>query len=148
MCEAIWCYGAGMSGSTDNIEGVARAICAKVLARDGKSDEKLTAEVDMYWHVVAAEDWQNAAALSVLCTIPDDELPETRRGLASTMFVWRILWPLSRFGLLEYRGPRGDAGRDLAQERPVRPLPVVRCPAFGQPRIGPGRDRRFVVEAS
>ena len=42
-----------------------------------------------------AEDWQNAAALTALCTIPDDEIPETRRMLASTMFVWRILWPLS-----------------------------------------------------
>ena len=44
-----------MAGSTKNIEGVARAVCAKVLARDGKSDEKLAAEVDMYWHIVAAE---------------------------------------------------------------------------------------------
>ena len=52
-----------------------------------------------------AEDWQNAAALTALCTIPDDEIPETRRMLASTMFVWRILWPLRWFGLLESRGP-------------------------------------------
>ena len=53
-----------------------------------------------------AEDWQNTAALTALCTIPDDELPETRRGPASTMFVWRILWPLRWFGLLKYRGPK------------------------------------------
>ena len=51
-----------------------------------------------------AEDWQNAAALTALCTIPDDAIPQTRRRLASTMFVWRILWPLHWFGLLEYRG--------------------------------------------
>ena len=52
-----------------------------------------------------AEDWQNAATLTALCTIPDDALPDTRRSLACTMFVWRILWPLRWFGLLEYRGP-------------------------------------------
>ena len=34
-----------------------------------------------------AEDWQNAAALTALCTIPDDAIPQTRRRLASTMFV-------------------------------------------------------------
>ena len=53
-----------------------------------------------------AGHWHNAAALTALCTIPDDELPETRRRLASSMFVWRILWPLRWFGLLEYRGPK------------------------------------------
>ena len=44
-----------MSGSTENVKPVARAICEKVLARDGKSDEKLAAEVDTYWHIVAVE---------------------------------------------------------------------------------------------
>ena len=44
-----------MAGSTKNIEGVARVVCAKVLARDGKSDQKLATEVDIYWHIVAAE---------------------------------------------------------------------------------------------
>ena len=64
-----------------------------------------------------AEDWQNAGALTALCTIPDDELPETRRGAASTMFVWRILWPLRWFGLLEYRGP--EEARDVAWRKSV-----------------------------
>ena len=64
-----------------------------------------------------AEDWQNAGALTALCTIPDDELPETRRGAASTMFVWRILWPLRWFGLLEYRGP--EETRDVAWRKSV-----------------------------
>ena len=59
-----------------------------------------------------AEDWQNAPALTALCTNPDDELPETCRGSASSMFVWRILWPLHWFGLLEYRGP--EETRDVA----------------------------------
>ena len=93
-----------------------------------------------------AKDWQNAAALTALCTIPDDELPETRRGAASTMFVWRILWPLRWFGLLEYRGPEEARERGMAQERPVRPLPVVRCPAIGQPRIEPLRGPVLVRE--
>ena len=64
-----------------------------------------------------AEDWQNAASLTALSTIPDDELPETRRGLASTMFVWRILLPLRWFGLLEYRGP--EETRDVAWRKSV-----------------------------
>ena len=70
------------------------------------------------WSLSAvAEDWQNAGALTALCTIPDDELPETRRGAASTMFVWRILWPLRWFGLLEYRGP--EETRDVAWRKSV-----------------------------
>ena len=64
-----------------------------------------------------AEEWQNAGALTALCTIPDDELPETRRGAASTMFVWRILWPLRWFGLIEYRGP--EETRDVAWRKSV-----------------------------
>ena len=43
-----------MAGSTGNIEAVARAVCAKSLAHDGKSAEKLAMDVEMYWHVVAA----------------------------------------------------------------------------------------------
>ena len=43
-----------MIGSTDNIEAVARAVCAKTLGHDGKSEEKLAADVEMYGHVVAA----------------------------------------------------------------------------------------------
>ncbi len=37
------------------MEAVARAICSKTLARAGKSEEELAFEVDMYWHIVAAE---------------------------------------------------------------------------------------------
>ena len=44
-----------MNSWSDNIEAVARAVCAKRLARDGKSEETLAAEVDMWWHLVAAE---------------------------------------------------------------------------------------------
>lgn len=44
-----------VSGSTENIEAVARTIFAKALAQDGEGDEKLTGEVDVYWHIVAAE---------------------------------------------------------------------------------------------
>ena len=54
-CEEYWCYGADMSGSTEKIEAVARAICAKLLAREGRNDETPAAEVDTYWHIVAAE---------------------------------------------------------------------------------------------
>ena len=49
------CYGGAMSGSTANMEAVARAVCAKVLGGEDTSDETLAADVEMYWHVVAAE---------------------------------------------------------------------------------------------
>ena len=44
-------------------------------------------------------------------------IPETRLGAVSTMFVWRILWPLRWFGLLEYRGPAET--RDVAWRKSV-----------------------------
>ena len=47
--------GAEMCGSTENIETVARAICAMELTLNGKREETLAAEVDVYWHIVAAE---------------------------------------------------------------------------------------------
>ena len=40
---------------SDNLEAVARALCAKRLAHDGISEEQLAADVDMWWHRVAAE---------------------------------------------------------------------------------------------
>ena len=44
-----------MAGSTENIEAVARAVSARVFSRDGKSAEQLAADVELFWHVVAAE---------------------------------------------------------------------------------------------
>ena len=44
-----------MTGWSDNIEAVARAVCAKMLAHDGIGEEELGADVDMWWHLVAAE---------------------------------------------------------------------------------------------
>ena len=43
-----------MTGPTDNIEAVARAVCAKSLAHDGQRNDQLTRDVEMYWHVVAS----------------------------------------------------------------------------------------------
>ena len=40
---------------SDNIEAVARAVCAKMLAHDGVTEEQLAADVDMWWRLVAAE---------------------------------------------------------------------------------------------
>ena len=44
-----------MGSWSDNIEAVARAIAAKQLGHDGISEEKLAADVDMWWHLIAAE---------------------------------------------------------------------------------------------
>ena len=40
---------------SDNIEAVARAVCAKRLAHRGTSEEQLAADVEMWWHLTAAE---------------------------------------------------------------------------------------------
>ena len=40
---------------SDNIEAVARALTAKRLGYDGIGEEKLAADVDMWWHMTAAE---------------------------------------------------------------------------------------------
>ena len=59
------------------------------------------------WSISAvAADWQNAATLTALCTIPDDTMPTTaQQNRAATMLARHILDPLRWFGLLEYRGP-------------------------------------------
>jgi hypothetical protein len=44
-----------MTSSTDNIEPIARDICARQLARHGASGAELAADVDRFWHCVAAE---------------------------------------------------------------------------------------------
>ena len=44
-----------MASSTNNLEAVARDICAKQLARHGGRDAEHAANVDRYWHCVAAE---------------------------------------------------------------------------------------------
>lgn len=44
-----------MTSSTSNIEAVARDICTKQLSHPGRSTTKLAADVDRYWHCVAAE---------------------------------------------------------------------------------------------
>ncbi len=44
-----------MTSSMSNIEAVARDICAKQLASHGGYDAEHAADVDRYWHCVAAE---------------------------------------------------------------------------------------------
>ncbi len=44
-----------MSDSTSNIEAVARDICLRQLSRAGFGGAELAADVDRYWHCVAAE---------------------------------------------------------------------------------------------
>ena len=41
--------------STNNIEAVTRDICSKQLSRYTRSGTNLAADVDPYWHCVAAE---------------------------------------------------------------------------------------------
>jgi hypothetical protein len=44
-----------MTTTTSNIEAVARGICSRQLSRHGASGAVLAADVDRYWHCVAAE---------------------------------------------------------------------------------------------
>ena len=52
-----------------------------------------------------AQRWQSTATLTALCAVGEASQP--RSNLASTMFAWRVLWPLRWFGLLESRGRDG-----------------------------------------
>ena len=44
-----------MSSSTSNIEPLARDICERDFRRAGIPQESLSAEIDRYWHCVAAQ---------------------------------------------------------------------------------------------
>ena len=44
-----------MSSATSNIEAVARDICSWQLSRNGECRAAPAADVDLYWHCVAAE---------------------------------------------------------------------------------------------
>ena len=44
-----------MSSPMSNIEAIARDICSRQLSRDGVGEAELSADVDRYWHCVAAE---------------------------------------------------------------------------------------------
>jgi len=44
-----------MTSSTSNIEAVARDICSKQLSHHAENSAALAADVDRYWHCVAAE---------------------------------------------------------------------------------------------
>ncbi len=44
-----------MTSSTSNIEAVARDICSKKLSSHAHGGADLAADVDRYWHCVAAE---------------------------------------------------------------------------------------------
>ncbi len=50
-----------------------------------------------------ARDWQSADTLTRLCAASDEATAELPLSWASSMFMWRILWPLHWFGLLECR---------------------------------------------
>ena len=50
-----------------------------------------------------SEDWQSKDTLTMLCSATDDATAELSLSRGSAMFVWRVLWPLHWFGLLECR---------------------------------------------
>ena len=50
-----------------------------------------------------AEDWQSADTLTLLCAPSDEVTEELPLSWRSSMFMWRILWPLHWFGLLKCR---------------------------------------------
>ena len=62
------------------------------------------------WSISAvAADWQIAATLTALCTVPKDTMPTAAHwDPAATMFARHILDPLRWFGLVEYRGPEAS----------------------------------------
>ena len=69
----------GTAGSTDNIEAVACAVCAKMLAGDDTGEEKLAAEVEMYWHIVA-RNWEAVTSPPFDCPHLRVSVGPERRG--------------------------------------------------------------------
>ena len=49
------CQKSAMRTWSNDTEAVARGVCAKMLAHDSVTEEQLAADVDMWWHQVAAE---------------------------------------------------------------------------------------------
>ena len=60
----------------------------------------------------AAEDWRSADMLIALTAIRDDSVASVHWNAEGTMYVWRVLWPLRWFGMLDYRGP--EVSSDVA----------------------------------
>ena len=83
-----------------------------------------------------AGEWQSADTLRTLTTVRDDSVAGLHWNAEGTMFAGRVLGPLRWFGLLEYHGPPEKVRSGLAQDRPLRPLPVVRCPTLPGARDG------------
>ena len=50
-----------------------------------------------------AKDWQSADTLTLLSAAADEATADLPLSWGSSMFMWRILWPLHWFGLLECR---------------------------------------------
>ena len=90
------------------------------------------------WSISAeAADWQNGATLTALCTVPDDTMP-TAAHLGSGGNDVRAAHPRSA-PLVRAGGISGTGGFvrcPVAQDRPLRPLPVVRCPTLPGARDG------------
>ena len=101
----------------------------------GKPGAALDAQGDVgmvVWSLSAVGDeWRNMGTLTALCTVADDTIPTSNWNPASMMFPRYILDPLRWFGPVEMPR-RGRSILDtVAQDRPVRPLPVVQRPTRG-----------------
>ena len=75
---------------------------------------------------VVVDEWRKARTLTALCTVADDSISTVRSNPAATMFARHILDPLRWFGLVECRMADVPDRYAVAQDRPVRPLAVVR----------------------
>ena len=104
---------------SDNIEAVARAVCEKMLAHDGISEEQLVADVDMWWHLVAAE---------LECGVIDE---------SGEYVCGEIDWKRKMDGYRDLDASPPGEPRGMG-DRPVRgaSTPRLRCAAAGTDRGG------------
>ena len=91
-----------MASWSDNIEVVARATCKKIQAHDHVSEQQLAADVDMWWHLVAADlecgviDETGEYAREINCKRKLDGY----RGLLGRHSESRAVWDTARYPAL------------------------------------------------
>ncbi len=78
---------------SDNLKAVARALCAKTLAHDSISEEQLAADVDMWWHRVAAD-----LESGIIDETDDDRNLAAYRDWMRRHPASRAVWETARFG--------------------------------------------------
>ena len=83
-----------------------------------------------------AGEWQSADTLRTLSAVRDDSVAGLHWNAEGTMFAGRVLQTAALVRALGIQGASREGRGGLAQDRAVRPLPVVRRPTLPGARYG------------